>query len=134
MIKDIEFPNVEGIKVAVAKQVNELNQTIWNTYLINKLALKITGVMVTARGYGERDGQSLKTATTRHFIGDLPARSHCLIEPIDAGIFHLNNEYWVSYFIDNQIYDKKFIFVPESIATPNLIYIDSLKLDGVLHE
>jgi len=34
-----------------------------------------------------------------------------LIEPIDPNVLHLNNEYWVSYYIGSQIYDKRFVFV-----------------------
>jgi hypothetical protein len=49
-------------------------------------------------------------------------------------VFHLNNEFWVSYFIGKQIYDKKFIFVPDSIIEDNLIQISPLGLEGVLHE
>jgi len=52
---------------------------------------------------------------------------------IDASLFHLNNEYWVSYFVGNQIYDKKFIFVPESIIEQNLIHVPILNMQGVLH-
>jgi hypothetical protein len=56
------------------------------------------------------------------------------IEPISPEVFHINNEYWVSYYIGNQIFDKKFIFVPESIREENLIPIAQLGLEGVLHE
>lgn len=33
-----------------------------------------------------------------------------------------------------QVYDKKFIFVPDIIVPDHLIDIDVLGLDGVLHE
>jgi hypothetical protein len=46
----------------------------------------------------------------------------------------LNNEFWVSYFIGSQIYDKKFIFVPDSIIEENMMTIDPPGLEGVLHE
>ena len=105
MKKDILFPNVEGVKVAIAKEVNEFNETIWNTYLINSLSKNLTGVMVSARGYGELNGEVVKTATVRYFIGELAEQSQRLIEPIDAGIFRINNEYWVSYFIDSQLFE-----------------------------
>ena len=53
---------------------------------------------------------------------------------ITPDVFHLNNEYWVSYYIGNQIFDKKFIFVPDSIREENLILIENLNLKGILHE
>ena len=48
-------------------------------------------------------------------------------------VFHLNNEYWVSYFIGKQIFDKKFIFVPDSIIEKNIVTIPALGLEGILH-
>lgn len=35
MKKDIEFPVVKDIAVAVVSEKNELNEDIWNVYLIN---------------------------------------------------------------------------------------------------
>jgi hypothetical protein len=40
----------------------------------------------------------------------------------------------VSYYIDGQIYDKKFIFVPDSITEGNLSRIEQLDLVGVVHK
>ncbi len=63
----------------------------------------------------------------------VPPKSFVKIEPIDPAIFHIYNEYWVSYYVDRKIYDKKFIFVPDSIVEKNLIYISILDCPGVLH-
>ena len=64
----------------------------------------------------------------------LEKSEYALVEPIDESVFHLNNEYWVSFFIDGQLYDKKYIFVPESIIQENLSFILELELQGVLHQ
>ena len=45
----------------------------------------------------------------------------------------LFNEFWVSYYIGKDIYDKKFVFVPESVMEENLMPISEIGLDGVLH-
>ncbi len=55
-----------------------------------------------------------------------------LIEPIPDELFALTNEYWLSFYIDNVIYDKKFIFVPESIVESNFIRIPLLNKPGVM--
>ena len=55
------------------------------------------------------------------------------VEPIEAGLFHLNNQYWVSYYRSAQIFDKKFIFVPDSIVPDNFTSIALLNRVGVLH-
>jgi hypothetical protein len=134
MKKDIQFPPVEGVKIAITRATNELDQAEWRVYLINRNRLAITNVFVTSRGYGEKDNEPQKTSTLRHYFAEVGPESHHLVEPIDASVFHLTNEYWVSYFIDGQIYDKKFIFVPGSLEEANLIPIDQLDMEGVLHE
>ena len=56
-----------------------------------------------------------------------------LIEPIDSAVFHLNNEYWVSYYIGQELFDKRFVFLPETIKVENLTFIRELDREGVLH-
>jgi len=90
--------------------------------------------MVTSRGYGETKTETQKTSTLRHMIPYLDPGMYALVEPIDDSVFHLNNEYWVSYFIDGQVFDKKFIFVPDSIIEENLTYIEELEMKGILHD
>lgn len=135
MKKDIQFPEVEGIKVVIARQFNELNEPLWDVYLLNRLSHKVDTVFVTARGYGKDiQGKDIKTAEVRYFFKELPANEIAKVEPILPDVFGINNEYWVSYYIDNQIFDKKFIFVPDSIREEYLIKIDKLNLEGILHE
>jgi hypothetical protein len=135
MKKDIEFRPVEGVKITIARSFNEANQPEWDVYLINRLKTPINTVFVTSRGYGfDKDGNQVKTSQLRHFHKDVAAEEIIKIEMITPDVFHLNNEYWVSYFVDNQVFDKKFIFVPESITEENLIHIEQLNLKGVLHE
>ena len=135
MKKDIEFPVVEGIKITIARYINEENEAEWNVYLINRSKTDIDTVMVTSRGYGfTKNGEPIKTSELRHFHKHCGAGEIIKIEMITPDVFHLNNEYWVSYYIGNQIFDKKFIFVPDSIREENLILIETLNLEGVLHE
>ncbi|MER2998666.1 hypothetical protein [Pontibacter populi] len=133
MKKDIDFGTVEGISVAVATTPNESGVDAWNVYLINNNPFPIENVLVSSKGYGILDGEEVKTSMLRHMFELVEAKSFVQIEPIDPAIFHINNEYWVSYYIDRQIFDKKFIFVPESITQDNLIEISILNMQGVLH-
>lgn len=134
MKKDIPFLPVEGVKIAITRTVNEIEQSEWRVYLLNRNRQAITNVFVTSRGYGQKDTEPQKTSTLRHFFAEIGPESHHLVEPIDPAVFHLTNEYWVSYFIGNQVYDKKFVFVPGSIEEVHLIPIDQLDMQGVLHE
>jgi hypothetical protein len=134
MKSDIPFYPVEGIQIAIARKKNELEQFEWFVYLLNKNDYPIYDVLVTSKGYGEKEGEEQKTSTLRHMIGYIGPNSNSLIEPIDPALFHLFNQFWVSYYVADQIYDKKFIFVPESITDENIIPISDLDMEGVLHK
>ena len=54
------------------------------------------------------------------------------IEPIMEDVFSLSNEYWVSFYIDKIIYDKKFIFLPETISSEYFTQIPILNKRGVM--
>ncbi len=133
MRKDINIPEVKNVTVAVAKKTNELNEEEWSVHLINKNDVDIENTLVTSKGYGQQNGEQQKTSTLRHFLETVEAQSTALIEPIQPDLFHLYNEYWVSYYIGRDIFDRKYVFVPESISEDNLIYIKELEMEGILH-
>lgn len=135
MKKDITFPLVEGVKVAIARKENLSEAYEWYAYLLNRNEVPLTNVMITSKGYGYlEDGEKQRTSTIRQLIAEIESNGVRVIERIDPSVFHLNNEYWISYYIKNQVYDKKFIFVSGSLAEENLITINQLELEGILHE
>ncbi len=129
MKKDIKFPQIENVFVSVVKDSEG-----WKVYLLNRHDKQLDTVMVTSKGYGKKDGTEQKTSVLRHMIPQIEPGEYALIEPIAEEVFHLNNEYWVSFYIAGQLYDKKYIFVPETIIKDNLSFIPELKLEGVLHQ
>lgn len=133
MKKDITIPEVKNVTVAVVREKNLLDQPEWKVYLINNNPFPIENTLVASNGYGEKDGQTQRTSTLRHFLETVPGNKSMLIEPLDEKLFHLTNEYWVSYYIGNQIYDRRFVFVPDSIREENLSFIKGLEKEGVLH-
>lgn len=135
MKQDIPFPTVEGVYVAIAKDIDGEETSLWKAYLINSNSHNIQTITIRTKGYGHAaDGTLQETSILRFFIDSVAGKSFEFIELIDTSLFHLNNEYWVSYFLDNQVYDKKFIFVPDSILEQNTIYVPILELKGVLHK
>lgn len=132
MIKDLPKNIVKDIAVAVALEKESVELKIWYVYLINLKKVPIKNVLITSKGYGEKDGEKVKTSTLRHMFPIVENGSYKLIEPIDEQTFGLNNEYWLSYYIGNDIYDKKFIFVPESIVEVNFIKLPVLNKVGVM--
>lgn len=132
MIKDIPELIVEDVAVAVVKEQNELNETIWNSYLINLKKEKLEAVLVTSTGYGLVNDEKVNTSTLRHFLEEVKPRSFKKIEAIIEDVFGLNNEYWVSFYWNKNLYDKKFIFLPETILEENLINIPLINKKGVM--
>jgi len=132
MIKDLPENNVKDIAIAVALEGENIESKIWYVYLINLKNEPIENVLVTSKGYGEKDGVQVKTSTLRHMFPEVTGQSYKLIEPIDEQTFGLNNEYWLSYYIGKNIYDKKFIFLPESIVEMNFIKLPVLNKPGVM--
>lgn len=139
MKKDIPFLPVEGVKVAIARQQTEGSEVEWRVFLLNQNDVPLTNVFVTSKGYGPQadslpDDEPTKTSTLRHLFAQVEPQGFVIVERIDPSVFHLYSEYWVSYYINDQIYDKKFIFVPESITEQNLMAIEPLGMEGVLHD
>ena len=132
MKKDIVPPIVKEIAVAVIEEKNDLGETEWNAYLINLKKEKIEGVLVTSQGYGTYNGEDVKTSTLRHFLDELSPSSYKKIEPVVENLFGLNNEYWVSFYIGKVMYDKKYIFLPETIKEENYILIPHINKKGVM--
>ncbi|MFD2871512.1 hypothetical protein ACFS5N_03460 [Mucilaginibacter ximonensis] len=132
MIKDLPENNVTDIAVAVALEGENVQSKIFHVYLINQKNEPIENVLITSKGYGEKDGEQVKTSTLRHMFPQVDARAFKQVELIDEQTFGLANEYWVSYYIGNQIYDKKFIFLPESIVDANFIRLPIVNKPGVM--
>ncbi len=134
MKKDINFLPVEGVQIVIARKETVVGEYDWQVFLINQNNVPIKNVFVTSKGYGQQKDEEQKTSTLRHFFAELQPGAFEAVETIMPDVFHLNNEYWVSYYIDEQIFDKKFIFVPDSIVEENLIPVPILGLEGILHE
>ena len=132
MIKDLPKNVVKDVAIAVALEKESVETKIWYVYIINLKNIPIENVLITSKGYGEKDGTAVKTSTLRHMFPVVENHSYKLIEPIDEQTFGLNNEYWLSYYIGKEIYDKKFIFLPESIVDVNFIKLPVINKVGVM--
>lgn len=136
MNNDIEFPEIKGVKLAVVFDI-ELETLIedWYVYLINTNPFSLTNAFIVSRGYGTGDNAEEKTATLRHFYELVEPNSWVQVERIVPETFNLVNEFWLSYYEagNDQILDKKILFMPQSISHENLIYIPEVGKQGILH-
>ena len=112
--------------------MNDLNDLEWNVYLLNLKDEKIEKVLVSSHGYGSVNEEMVKTSTLRHFLDDIEPNAFVKFEPIMESLFGINNEYWVSFFVDNVMYDKKYVFLPETIKEENFILIPHINKPGVM--
>lgn len=130
MIKDIVFPEVEDIAVAVAQEIEGLDE--YEVYLINLKFTDIQNVLISSTGYGIINDEKKKTSTLRHYFEEIKQHDFIKIEPIQKEVFGLNNEYWVSFTLNNQLFDKKFVFLAETIIPSNFVNIPLIGKKGVL--
>lgn len=133
MKQDIDFHKVEGVGVAIAREISEEGQEQWNVYFVNYNDFYLDNVLITSKGYGTQNGEEVKTSLLRHMFEQVEPKGFRQIEPIDPALFGITNEYWISYYVGKDIYDKRFLFVPGTIADENLIQISILEKQGVLH-
>lgn len=130
MIKDIVFPEVEDIAVAVIQEFEGLDE--YFVALINLKSADIKNVLVVSNGYGVINENKVKTSTLRNFFDECKKQDYIKIEPIQKEVFGLTNEFWVSFTLNNQMYDKQFIFLPETIVESNFVQIPVVEKRGVM--
>lgn len=111
MKADIPHPQVSGVFLALVVEP-DFPETPYTAYLINDNSQELSNAMVVSKGFGELNGEEVQTSTLRHFYERIDAHGVQRIEPVSAEAFSLTNEYWVSYFIENQVYDKRFVVLP----------------------
>ncbi len=136
MKKDIPFHKVEDLAVAIvprddAPLVKE-EEDLWDVFLLNLREDCINSVLINSRGYGDINGEKRSTTVLRHFFEEIGPLACVQIEPIQTQLFTITNEYWISFVHEGYMYDKKYIFVPESITQMNFTTIPFLNRKGVM--
>jgi hypothetical protein len=134
MREELLGPKVEDVAMAVVQQYNEENEIIYYAYLLNLREDIMEGIIVTSKGYGQNvdSGERVKTSTLRHSLEILLPNEAAKIEPLMEEVFALSNEYWVSFWVNDQLFDKKFVFLAESISEENMKKIPLLGEIGVM--
>jgi hypothetical protein len=134
MKEGILGPPVENVGIAVVEEVNEQQERMFYVYLLNMRDDIMEGIIITSTGYGEnvQSGEKIKTSTLRHSLEVLLPNEAAKIEPIMEDLFGIANEYWVSFWVNDVMYDKKFLFLPETILDKNMKEIPQLGVKGVV--
>ena len=103
MKKDIVVPKVEDVYVAAVKEYNEIHRTEdWNIYIINNKSVALEMILIVSTGYSS----DKITSTMRHKLEALHPKSYAKVELIMEDLLSLKNEFLVTFFQDNKMYDK----------------------------
>jgi hypothetical protein len=133
MKADITIPEVENVFLAaVPEWSDDFMQKVWNVYLVNDSDFNLEGVMVVSKAFGTLDGEMKKTALLRHAFVQVPSVSVVKVEMIEKSVLALNNEFMVTYFIGNTLYDKKFIFRKNTVNEEATEEVPILFVEGVI--
>jgi hypothetical protein len=129
MKKDISSPKGEHVYVAVVHEYNDVYKTNdWNAYLINEKNVELDTVLIASRGF--KDDQV--TSTMRHKLEKLPAKSIAKIELMQDDVLQLNNEFKVTFFEGNKMFDKTYLFRKNTINEKALQPIPLMEVKGIL--
>ena len=129
MKKDIQIPKVEGIYIAVVHEYNAIYKSNdWNVYIINDTDVDLEMVIIVSSGYSDKK----TTSVFRKRIDSLPRKSYAKIELIHEDLFALNNTFKVSFFQEDKLYDKTFVFIKNTIHTGALRNVPLMDVKGVL--
>ena len=135
MKKDIIIPKVEDVYVAAVQEWNDdFMQKTWYAYLVNDSDHKLEGAMVVSSASGIIDGEMRKTSMLRHAFVEIPPVSAVKIELIEDSVLVLDNQFMVTFFIDNVLYDKTYTFKAHAIHEDYAVDIPVLLKDGIMAE
>lgn len=131
--KDIQIPEVENVFLAAVQEWNDdFMEKVWYVYLVNDSDFQLDSVMVVSKAFGTIDGDMKKTSLLRHAFIEIPPVSVVKIEMVEKSVLALNNEFMVTFFIGNTLYDKKYIFKSHSINEDFVEEVPILFVDGVI--
>ncbi|MDO6674400.1 hypothetical protein Q4517_02415 [Tenacibaculum sp. 1_MG-2023] len=129
MKKDIEIPKVTGVEIAVVLETNEIdNKEDWNVYILNKKDVDLEMVVIVSQGFSD----TKTTSVFRRKIDKLPANSYQKFELMQPELFDLDNRFQVTFFENNRLHDKTFIFQAETIQEDFLRDIEFLEKKGIV--
>lgn len=112
MLKDLKFDPVTDVKVAIAKTPEATGENTFYLYLINNKSEDLKNVLVMTEAAEQEDGGGRKTSKLRHFFDLVAAEQSLKVETVDPAVLGFYNRVWLSFYINEQVYDKRYIIEP----------------------
>lgn len=131
MIKDIDFKKTEHIVLAAVPD-EEDNSENWKVLLVNLSDHPLENVLVSSKGFGEKDDKQVETTDLRQHFEAISANDAVTVELITPELKEISNQFWISYWFNGNLHDKKFVFLSESIVEENMINVPVIGKRGVV--
>ena len=129
MKKDIIIPEISDVEMAIVYEYNTIyNTNDWNVYLVNNNSFRLEMMVIVSKGFGDKNISSVM----RKKIDVLDAHSFAKIEWIQPDLFKLTNQFQVTFFVKDRLYDKTFTFIENTIKEGGLRMIPELKKRGIV--
>ena len=129
MKKDIIIPEISDVEMAIVYEYNTIyNTNDWNVYLVNNNNFRLEMVVIVSKGFGDKNISSVM----RKKIDVLDAHSFAKIEWMQPDLFKLTNQFQVTFFVKDRLYDKTFTFKENTIKEGALRMIPELKKRGII--
>jgi len=129
MKKDIIIPEISDVEMAIVYEYNTIyNTNDWNVYLVNNNSFRLEMMVIVSKGFGDKNISSVM----RKKIDILDAHSFAKIEWIQPDLFKLTNQFQVTFFVKDRLYDKTFTFKENTIKEGALRMIPELKKRGIV--
>jgi hypothetical protein len=133
MRKDITIPVVENVYVAAMQEWNDdFMEKTWYAYLVNDTDKKLETIIVVSNASGMLEGEMRKTSMLRHVFTEVLPDTAIKIEMIEESVLALDNSFMVTFFIENTLYDKNYVFKAGTISEDNLQEVPVIYKEGVL--
>ncbi|MBQ0116303.1 MAG: hypothetical protein KBS98_00145 [Flavobacterium sp.] len=133
MKKDIIIPTVENVYIAAVKEWNEdFQEDCWYAYLVNDTDNNLEMAIVVSKAYGFINGEPRNTGMFRNAFAEVAPKSAVKIELLENNVLQLDNEFAVTYFLNNTLYDKIFVFKTNTINDKGTRDIPVINKRGVL--
>lgn len=131
-LKDL-IPPVEGLSLIVTLEETTAEDQ-FTIFLFNEKNDILEGIIITCVGYLENpdSGQPIKTSVLRHSLEIMLPNEAARIELIMPEVFRLYNEYWVSFWVNDDLFDKKFIIPPFAIDKEKMNFIEAVGSKGLV--
>ncbi|MBT8300401.1 MAG: hypothetical protein KJO63_03665, partial [Maribacter sp.] len=109
---------------------DELKTNEWNAYILNDGKIPIELVFVVSKGILG----NTKTSTMRHSMEALKPKSFQKLEFVQKEVLELNNEFYLTYYANGKLHEKRYLFKKGSISEEQLTQIPLLDKLGILAE